>query len=151
MARPFAGPESVARGQIARGASPVRATAPVQKTILIVDDDRWTRDLIAKLLSEDGYRIDVSATSDDLDVALGRQSVSLVLLAVGAAYDRDLSLCGRLANGSRVQVIALLRTADDDAHIAALNAGADDVIVKPCNPRELLARVHAVLRRPRAP
>jgi two-component system, OmpR family, phosphate regulon response regulator OmpR len=125
---------------------------PELKTrILIVDDDQRHRDLLVKYLSGEGY--DVKAVSDagGMDKQLARDRYDLVVLDLMLPGEDGLSICRRLrAQQSAPAIIMLTAKGDDVDRIVGLEMGADDYLPKPFNPRELLARVVAVLRR-RAP
>jgi two-component system response regulator RegX3 len=116
-------------------------------TILIIDDDAPSRDSLAAMLSVEGFDV-VTAASGDEGIALTTStSPSLVLLDMELADSRGLSVFRRIAAVSAVPVIMV--TALDDAldAVLALEAGAADHITKPPRPRELTARIRAVLRR----
>jgi two-component system phosphate regulon response regulator OmpR len=119
--------------------------------ILIVDDDQRHRDLLVRYLSGEGY--DVKAVSDagGMDKQLARDRYDLVVLDLMLPGEDGLSICRRLrAQQSAPAIIMLTAKGDDVDRIVGLEMGADDYLPKPFNPRELLARVVAVLRR-RAP
>lgn len=115
--------------------------------ILIVDDDPGIRTLMAEFLTQHSYTVVTAAGADDMDRELARGQFDLVVLDVMMPGEDGLSVCRRLAAGGGPRVIMLSVTGQDIDRIIGLEAGADDYIAKPCNPRELLARIRAVLRR----
>jgi two-component system, OmpR family, phosphate regulon response regulator OmpR len=119
--------------------------------ILIIDDDQRHRDLLVKYLGGEGY--DVKAVPDGaaMDKQLARDRYDLVVLDLMLPGEDGLSICRRLrAQANAPAIIMLTAKGDDIDRIVGLEMGADDYLPKPFNPRELLARIVAVLRR-RAP
>ncbi len=118
--------------------------------ILIIDDDRELCELVAELLSEEGFRVEVSNKSaQGLERALSGEH-SLVVLDVMMPGMNGFEVLRRLrAEGSDVHVMMLTARGDDVDRIVGLEVGADDYLPKPFNPRELLARIQAILRRAR--
>ena len=119
----------------------------VSPHILIVDDDREIRDLLARFLAKHGYRVEVAADGRAMQKALGEWRIDLVVLDLMLPGEDGLVLCGRLRAESSVPVIMLTAMGEDIDRIVGLEIGADDYVPKPFNPRELLARIKAVLRR----
>ena len=119
--------------------------------LLIVDDDRELCELVAELLEGEGFRVDVENRSDaGLARALSGEH-SLVVLDVMMPGMNGFEVLRRLrAEGSAVHVLMLTARGDDVDRIVGLEIGADDYLPKPFNPRELVARIQAVLRRARA-
>jgi two-component system response regulator CpxR len=128
-----------------------RAGNDVTEQVLIVDDDRELCELVAELLSEEGFQVEVSNRSDEgLRRAL-EGAHSLVVLDVMMPGMNGFELLRRLrAEGSSVPVLMLTARGDDVDRIVGLEIGADDYLPKPFNPRELVARIQAILRRVRA-
>ena len=140
-------------------------SAPRQK-ILVVDDDLRLRDLLKRYLGEQGFAVDTVADAPAMDRQLARVRYDLVVLDLMLPGEDGLAICRRLRAGptsalglpqaSRanvqhdVSLIMLTARGDDVDRIVGLEMGADDYLAKPFNPRELVARIHAVLRR-RAP
>jgi two-component system, OmpR family, response regulator CpxR len=122
----------------------------VTEQILIVDDDRELCELVAELLSEEGFRVEVANRGDEgLRRALAGEQ-SLVVLDVMMPGMNGFELLRRLrAEGSCVPVLMLTARGDDVDRIVGLEIGADDYLPKPFNPRELVARIQAILRRVR--
>jgi DNA-binding response OmpR family regulator len=118
--------------------------------LLIVDDDRELCELVAELLSEEGFRVEVANVSArGLERALSGEH-SLVILDVMMPGMNGFEVLRRLrAEGSAVHVLMLTARGDDVDRIVGLEIGADDYLPKPFNPRELIARIQAILRRVR--
>ena len=118
--------------------------------VLIIDDDRELCELVAELLSEEGFRVEVSNESArGLERALSGEH-SLVVLDVMMPGMNGFEVLRRLrAEGSDIHVLMLTARGDDVDRIVGLEIGADDYLPKPFNPRELVARIRAILRRTR--
>jgi two-component system response regulator CpxR len=118
--------------------------------LLIVDDDRELCELVAELLGEEGFCVEVSNVSaQGLERALSGEH-SLVVLDVMMPGMNGFEVLRRLrAEGSEVHVLMLTARGDDVDRIVGLEIGADDYLPKPFNPRELIARIQAILRRVR--
>ena len=122
-------------------------TAQRQK-ILVVDDDLRLRDLLKRYLSEQGFAVDTVPDAAAMDRNLSRVRYDLLVLDLMLPGEDGLAVCRRLrAAGNAVAVIMLTAKGDDVDRIVGLEMGADDYLAKPFNPRELVARIHAVLRR----
>ncbi|CAN5356373.1 response regulator [soil metagenome] len=120
--------------------------------ILIVDDDPGIRDVVAEFLGRHGYAIDTASDSRTMEQALARGPVDLIVLDVMLPGEDGLAICRRLsANQDGPAIIMLSAMGEETDRIVGLELGADDYLPKPCNPRELLARVRAVLRRRQEP
>ena len=116
--------------------------------ILVVDDDARLRSLLQRYLEEQGLTVKAVADAEQMDRALGRELYSLMVLDLMLPGEDGLSICGRLReSGNQIPIIMLTAKGDDADRISGLEAGADDYLPKPFNPRELLARIKAVLRR----
>lgn len=121
-------------------------TAP--QRILVVDDDARLRDLLSQYLSEQGYSVDVVGDAAEMDKKLGRSPYALMVLDLMLPGEDGLAICRRLrGQGQTLPIIMLTAKGDEVDRIVGLEMGADDYLPKPFNPRELLARIHAVLRR----
>jgi two-component system, OmpR family, response regulator len=118
-----------------------------QPHILVVDDDREIRDLVARYLSGHGLRVRTAAEGRQMARELADWSFDLVILDLMLPGEDGLSLCRRLRVETEIPVIMLTAMGEDTDRIIGLEMGADDYIAKPFNPRELLARIKAVLRR----
>jgi two-component system OmpR family response regulator len=117
------------------------------QNILIVEDDRPTRELIARYLREHAFTVDTVINGREMDRYLSQNRVDLIVLDLMLPGEDGLSLCRRLRMESTAPVIILTAKGEDVDRILGLEMGADDYLAKPFNPRELLARINAVLRR----
>ena len=116
--------------------------------ILMVDDDPGIRDVVSDFLGRHGYRVETAAGAEEMERALARGPVDLIVLDVMMPGEDGLAVCRRLTSSeSAPPIIMLSAMGEDTDRIVGLELGADDYLAKPCNPRELLARVRAVLRR----
>ncbi|MCA6107080.1 response regulator [Bradyrhizobium cenepequi] len=115
--------------------------------IAVVDDHRDIRDLVGKYLVQHGYRISLAENAVALRRLLERSALDLVVLDVMMPGEDGLSLCRHLRSTTELPVILLTAMAEETDRIVGLEVGADDYVSKPFNPRELLARIKAVLRR----
>lgn len=115
--------------------------------ILIVDDARDIREPLGLYLRKQGFRTKLAANAGEARKVLNEANIHLVVLDVMMPGEDGLSLCRYLAAQDGPPVILLTAMADDTDRIIGLEMGADDYLVKPFNPRELLARIKAVLRR----
>jgi two-component system, OmpR family, phosphate regulon response regulator OmpR len=123
--------------------------AQMSPHILVVEDDRETRKLIARYLQANACNVSVAADGREMDRHLADNRIDLVVLDVMLPGEDGLSLCRRLRAASQLPIIMVTARGDDVDRILGLEMGADDYLPKPFNPRELLARVQAVLRRRR--
>ena len=120
----------------------------IAANILVVDDDQRLRDLLDRYLGEQGFGVHAVPNAEALDAALALENLGMLFLYLMLRREVGLSLCRRLRDaGRRVPIIMLTARGDDADRIAGLDLGADDYLPKPFNPRELVARVNAVLRR----
>jgi two-component system OmpR family response regulator len=119
----------------------------VAEHILVVDDDPGIRDVVSDFLTRHGYDVETAADGKSMERALANGSPDLVVLDVMLPGEDGLSICRRLARPGGPGVIMLSAMGEETDRIIGLELGADDYLPKPCNPRELLARVRAVLRR----
>ncbi|PIT81749.1 two-component system response regulator OmpR [Limnohabitans sp. 15K] len=116
--------------------------------IVIVDDDARIRDLLRRYLSQEGFDVLLAEDGRALDRILQRETIDLMVLDLMLPGEDGLSICRRLRSaGVKTPVIMLTAKVEDIDRITGLEIGADDYLGKPFNPRELLARIHAVLRR----
>ncbi|HET7547815.1 MAG TPA: two-component system response regulator OmpR [Usitatibacter sp.] len=123
-----------------------------RQKILVVDDDLRLRDLLKRYLSEQGFAVDTVPDAAAMDRNLARVRYDLLVLDLMLPGEDGLAICRRLrAAGNAVAVIMLTAKGDDVDRIVGLEMGADDYLAKPFNPRELVARIHAVLRRQAPP
>lgn len=116
--------------------------------VLVLDDDQRLRELLQRFLTEQGFRVSVLPDARDLSRRLERDPPHLIVLDWMMPQEDGLSVCRRLrGTGDRTPIIMLTAKGEDEERIDGLDAGADDYLAKPFNPRELVARIHAVLRR----
>jgi two-component system, OmpR family, phosphate regulon response regulator OmpR len=128
---------------------------PALKTrILVVDDDQRLRELLVRYLGGEGYEVRAVPDATGMDKQLARERYDLLVLDLMLPGEDGLAICRRLRGQSAAPAIIMLTAKGDDVdRIVGLEMGADDYLPKPFNPRELLARINAVLRRrsPAAP
>ncbi|MEN0106543.1 MAG: two-component system response regulator OmpR [Pseudomonas sp.] len=124
-------------------------TAPLEgEKILIVDDDPGLRRLLERFLEEQGYRVRAVENVEQMDRLLSRELFQLLVLDLMLPGEDGLSACKRLREANnQMPIIMLTAKGDESSRILGLEQGADDYLAKPFNPRELLARIKAVLRR----
>lgn len=115
--------------------------------LLLVEDDRDIRGLLVDFLGGEGYGVEAVESGAAMDRALLRGAPDLVILDVMLPGEDGLSICRRLRAKSRVPILMLTARHDDIDRIIGLEIGAEDYLGKPFNPRELLARIRALLRR----
>lgn len=116
--------------------------------ILVVDDDARLRDLLTRYLGEQGFEVKAAGDGQQMDKLRSREHFNLIVLDLMLPGEDGLSICRRLrAAKDTTPIIMLTAKVEDVDRIVGLEVGADDYLGKPFNPRELLARVHAVLRR----
>jgi two-component system OmpR family response regulator len=118
-----------------------------QPHILLVDDERSIRDPLAQYLDRSGLRISKAENAAAARQLLAGYAIDLVLLDIMMPGEDGLALLGHIRATSQVPVILLTARAEETDRIVGLEIGADDYVVKPFSPRELLARIKAVLRR----
>jgi two-component system, OmpR family, alkaline phosphatase synthesis response regulator PhoP len=116
-------------------------------TILIVDDEPNIQELAKLYLEKDGYRVELAATGEEAIRKLELIKPSLVVLDIMLPDIDGFDVCREIRKRSEVPVLMLTARKDDIDKILGLELGADDYLTKPFNPRELVARVKAVLRR----
>jgi DNA-binding response OmpR family regulator len=119
----------------------------VKGTVLVVEDDATVAEVVARYLERDGYT--VGNVSDGVSALqrIERAPPDLVVLDIMLPGMDGLEVCSRLRAESRIPIVLLTAMGDESDRIAGLELGADDYITKPFSPRELVARVNAVLRR----
>jgi two-component system, OmpR family, response regulator len=115
--------------------------------VLIVDDDREIRGLLAQYLEKHDFRTTAVADGREMRRILERSHVDLLVLDLMLPGEDGLSLCRELRGRSQLPIIMLTARGEDVDRIVGLELGADDYVAKPFNPRELLGRIKAVLRR----
>ena len=125
--------------------------AAIVKTLLVVDDDDEIRELLCDYLSETGYQVLAAADGREMWPLLDANKVDLVILDVTLPGEDGLSLCRQLQSTPELSVIMLSAKGSTFDRIIGLEVGADDYLAKPFEPRELVARIKAVMRRPGRP
>ena len=133
-----------------RSTDAIRPDVAVKRTVLVVDDEKDIRELVGFHLAEDGYAVHEAESGEDALAGVAAERPALVILDVMLPGADGLEVCRRLRADpatASIPVIMLTARATEIDRVLGLEIGADDYIVKPFSPRELVARVHAVLRR----
>jgi two-component system OmpR family response regulator len=115
--------------------------------ILVVDDDADLRSLMTDFLRGNGLRVESAADATEMDALISAERPDLIVLDLMMPGEDGLSILRRLRKPGSPGIIMLSAMGEDTDRIIGLEVGADDYLAKPCNPRELLARIRAVLRR----
>ena len=115
--------------------------------LLVVDDDPEIRELAQAYLSQQGFAVDCVDSGESMEAYLQHNSADLIILDLMLPGEQGLDVARRLKSESDIPIIIVSAQGDDIDRIVGLEVGADDYVPKPFNPRELLARVRAVLRR----
>ncbi|MFT3907490.1 MAG: response regulator [Steroidobacteraceae bacterium] len=126
------------------------ASMDLTSKLLVVDDDLELRRLISDFLASHGYRVRAVANAAEMQPVLDEFQPDVIILDIMMPGEDGLSIARRLTSQRGPAIIILSALASDTDKIIGLEVGADDYLPKPCNPRELLARVRAVLRRSQA-
>src|SRR6201995_5950733 len=121
--------------------------ATAAPNILVVEDDRETRTLIAKYLRTNACNVTTANDGREMVRAMADHRVDLLVLDVMLPGEDGLTLCRKVRAESQMPIIMLTARGEDVDRILGLEMGADDYLAKPFNPRELLVRINAVLRR----
>src|SRR5579863_5295623 len=119
--------------------------------VLMVDDDPGIRDVVSEFLRRHGFAVDTAGDGNEMEQVLARGPVDLVVLDIMLPGEDGLAICRRIAGPEGPAIIMLSAMGEETDRIVGLELGADDYLPKPCNPRELLARIRAVLRRRQEP
>jgi DNA-binding response OmpR family regulator len=119
-------------------------------TVLVVDDETPLRDLIRAYLERDGYTVVEASTGKEALSAAALHNPDIIVLDLMIPEIDGTEVCRRIRASSDVYIIMLTAKADEVDRVVGLEVGADDYLTKPFSPRELMARVRALLRRPRA-
>lgn len=120
---------------------------PESAHILVVDDDRQIRTMLARYLSDNGLRVTAAEDGRQMAELTGKYRFDVVVLDVMMPGDDGFTICQRLRAASTVPIILLTARGGETDRVVGLELGADDYVAKPFNPRELLARIRAALRR----
>ena len=115
--------------------------------ILVVDDHADIRDLLKRFLEQHGYRVTCARDGREMKKLLEHSTIELIVLDLMLPGEDGLTLCRELRVHSAIPIVMLTAMGEDMDRIVGLEMGADDYLAKPFNPRELLARIKAVLRR----
>ncbi|MDE3239282.1 MAG: response regulator [Paracoccaceae bacterium] len=115
--------------------------------ILIVDDHREIRDAVSRYLERNGYRATTARDAHEMDEKLRAGRFDLIVLDVMMPGEDGISVCRRLSADGSIPILMLTALGEETDRIIGLEVGADDYLPKPFNPRELLARIKAILRR----
>jgi len=118
-----------------------------QKRLLVVDDDQEIRELLTEYLQKNGFSVSSAAEGTSMRQLLSASHFDLVVLDIMMPGDDGFTLCKEIRAKSNIPIIMLTAGSDETDRIIGLELGADDYVGKPFNPRELLARIKAVLRR----
>ncbi|MCE9523546.1 MAG: response regulator [Alphaproteobacteria bacterium] len=122
--------------------------SPKSNRVIVVDDDTEMRNLLQRYLTGEGYTVRTAADGKTLDTALAREPADIIVLDLMMPGEDGLSICRRLRGaGDLTPIVMLTAKGDPIDRIVGLEMGADDYLPKPFTPRELLARMSAVLRR----
>jgi two-component system, OmpR family, response regulator len=125
-------------------------TATTDARIVLVEDDEDIRRLVRNLLAREGFAVEVAETAVAFEQILARSRPDLVILDLMLPGEDGLSICRRLRGRGGVPILMLTAKSDPVDRVVGLEMGADDYVTKPFDPRELLARVRALLRRSRS-
>lgn len=115
--------------------------------ILVVDDHREIRELLAKYFAKNGLRVSVADGGAEMRQQLKASAIDLIVLDIMMPGEDGLTLCRQVRQTSEIPIVLLTAVSEDTDRVVGLELGADDYVTKPFNPRELLARVRAILRR----
>ncbi len=115
--------------------------------ILLVDDDNRIRELLSRLLKENGYRVSAAANAAEARKCISGLEFDLIILDVMMPGETGLELAAHLRKESQVPILMLTARSEAPDRIAGLEAGVDDYLSKPFEPRELMLRIAAILRR----
>ena len=124
-------------------------TAPLA-SLLIVEDDPEIRRLLADFLQREGFEVECADSGKAMDAVLQRMRPDLLVLDLMLPGEDGLSICRRLRADDNIPILMLTAKSDEIDRVVGLEMGADDYLTKPFAPRELLARVRAILRRANA-
>ena len=118
--------------------------------VLALDDDPAIRQLVSDYLSENDLRVTAVANGREFDATLARETIDLVVLDLRLQGEDGMQIARKLRETSAIPILMLTGRVDEADRVMGLELGADDYLTKPFSPRELLARIRALLRRARA-
>jgi len=124
--------------------------APVAARVLVVDDDPELRELLTGFLTESGFEVSAAGDGVQMRAKIAQQAPDAIVLDLMLPGDDGLTLARELRKGSNVPILMLSARGEEIDRVVGLEVGADDYLAKPFSPRELLARLRALLRRSRA-
>ncbi len=123
---------------------------PETAHVLAVDDDPSVRKMIADYLADNEIRVTALASGREIGDVLGRETIDLIVLDLRLPGEDGMQIARRLREQSQIPIIMLTGRKDEADRVMGLELGADDYLTKPFSPRELLARIRALLRRARS-
>jgi two-component system, OmpR family, response regulator len=129
---------------------PTLRPTPAVVHVLAIDDDPSVRQMIADYLGDNQIRVTVGGTGKDIAQVMEREAIDLVILDLKLPGEDGMQIARELRVGSEIPIIMLTGRKDEADRVMGLELGADDYLTKPFSPRELLARIRALLRRSRA-
>lgn len=124
-------------------------TAPSH--VLVVDDDAGVRSLVTDYLSQNDFRVTAVSTGKEMMSVLATEAIDLIVLDLKLPGEDGLTLARKLRETSNISIIMVTGRLDEADRVMGLELGADDYVTKPFSPRELLARIRAVMRRYQSP
>jgi DNA-binding response OmpR family regulator len=130
--------------------TPAQQAASPTAHVAALDDDPGIRQLVTDYLSENELRVSAVATGKELDAVMAQDTIDLVILDLRLQGEDGLQIARRLREASGIPILMLTGRAEEADRVMGLELGADDYLTKPFSPRELLARIRALLRRARA-
>lgn len=129
--------------------TPARIGSSDQPKVLLVEDDQRLSDLVRSYLQDNGFRVLVEYRGDRVVDRVRNEPPDLIVLDLGLPGQNGLEVCKALRGENQVPILILTARNSDIDHVLGLELGADDFVIKPVEPRVLLARIHALLRRSR--
>ena len=136
--------------QTQMSATSTEMSSPDPTHVLVVDDDPLIRQMVADYLGDNEIRVTVLASGRDIADAMARNMIDLLILDLKLPGEDGMEIARRLRADSNIPIIMLTGRKEEADRVMALELGADDYLTKPFSPRELLARIRALLRRSRA-
>jgi two-component system, OmpR family, response regulator len=115
--------------------------------ILVIDDDSQIRALLQEYLAENGMRVSIASSGDEMSQILNDEAIDLVVLDLRLGGEDGMAIARSLRDQSAIPIVMLTGVRDEADRVMGLELGADDYLTKPFSPRELLARIRTVLRR----
>jgi two-component system, OmpR family, response regulator len=119
----------------------------IHSHILVIDDDSQIRALLQEYLAENGMRVSVATTGDEMSKILNDEAIDLVILDLRLGGEDGMAIARSLRDQSAIPIVMLTGVREEADRVMGLELGADDYLTKPFSPRELLARIRTVLRR----